>query len=142
MESLESRFVSAAGVRVHYQEAGSGDPVICLHGAGPGANSFSNFRRNIDALAERFRVVLYDMPQFGQSEKVAITDGRLSFNAGVLDAFMAEMGIDRAHFIGNSMGGQVSLKLAIDCREENKTSGEKKTETSGEPNACGSPPSN
>ena len=80
----------------------------------PGANSQSNFRRNVDALAARFRVILYDMPQFGKSEKVAIDEGRLGFNARVLDAFMAEVGIDRADFIGNSMGGQVALKLALD----------------------------
>ncbi len=42
MGSLESRYANAAGVRVHYQEAGAGDPVICIHGAGPGANSASN----------------------------------------------------------------------------------------------------
>ncbi len=117
MGSLESRYVTAAGVRVHCQETGSGDPVICIHGAGPGANSASNFRGNIDALAARFRVVLYDMPQFGKSEKVAITGGRLAFNANVLDQFMAETGIERAHFIGNSMGGQVALKLALDRPE-------------------------
>ena len=63
----ESRFVTAAGVRVHYKEVGEGYPVICLHGAGPGANSESNFRRNVGALSERFRAVLVDMPQFGKS---------------------------------------------------------------------------
>ena len=55
MGALESRYAAAAGVRVHYREAGSGDPVIRIHGAGPGANSASNFRDNIDALAARPR---------------------------------------------------------------------------------------
>ena len=113
----DSRFATAAGVRVHYKEVGEGDPVICLHGAGPGANSESNFRRNVGALAERFRAVLVDMPQFGKSEKVPIEEGRLAFNSRVINAFMAETGIERAHFIGNSMGGQVALKLAIDRPE-------------------------
>ena len=110
----DSQFVTAAGVRVHYKEVGEGYPVICLHGAGPGANSESNFRRNVGALSERFRAMLVDMPQFGKSEKIPIEEGRLGFNARVLDAFMAETGIERAHYIGNSMGGQVALKLAID----------------------------
>ena len=113
----DSRFATAAGVRVHYKEVGEGDPVICLHGAGPGANSESNFRRNVGALAERFRAVLVDMPQFGKSEKVPIEEDRLAFNSRVINAFMAETGIERAHFIGNSMGGQVALKLAIDRPE-------------------------
>lgn len=110
----ESRFVEAAGVRVHYQEMGAGAPVICLHGAGPGANSAGNFRLNAGALSQRFRTILYDMPQFGKSQKVAIDEGRLGFNARVLEAFMREIGIEKAHFIGNSMGGQVALKLALD----------------------------
>ena len=110
----DSRFVTAAGVRVHYKEVGEGYPVICLHGAGPGANSESNFRRNVGALSERFRAVLVDMPQFGKSEKIPIEEGRLDFNSRVIDAFMTETGIERAHYIGNSMGGQVALKLAID----------------------------
>ena len=113
----DSQFVTAAGVRVHYKEVGAGDPVICLHGAGPGANSESNFRRNVGALSERFRAVLVDMPQFGKSEKVPIEEGRLGFNARVMDAFMTETGIERAHYIGNSMGGQVALKLAVDKPE-------------------------
>ena len=117
-DSLESQFVTADGVRVHFQEIGTGYPVICLHGAGPGANSESNFRRNAGALSQHFRTILYDMPQFGKSEKVAIEEGRLGFNARVLAAFMAEIGVDKAHFIGNSMGGQVALKLAIDHPEK------------------------
>ncbi len=43
-----------------------------------------------------------------------IKDQRLTFLADVLDAFMAAMGIEKAHFIGNSMGGQAALKLAVD----------------------------
>jgi pimeloyl-ACP methyl ester carboxylesterase len=111
---LESKYVTAEGVRVHYQEAGSGYPVVCLHGAGPGASSESNFRLNVGPLAEKFRVILYDMPQYGKSEKVVLKEPRLVFNARVLNAFMAAIGVDRAHVIGNSMGGQVALKLGLD----------------------------
>ena len=42
--ALESKFVTVEGVRLHYQELGSGDPVICIHGAGPGASAESNFK--------------------------------------------------------------------------------------------------
>lgn len=114
----QSRFVTAAGVRLHYQEAGTGYPLICLHGAGPGANAESNFRRNVGPLSEKFRTILLDSPQFGKSEKVAIHDGRLGYNARVLEAFMTEIGVDKAHFIGNSMGGQIALKLAVDYPEK------------------------
>lgn len=109
-----SKFVTAAGVRIHYNELGSGTPLICIHGGGPGANSWSNFRSNMDALAPKYRALLIDMPQFGESEKVVITEGRLTYIARVLADFMAQLAIEKAHFIGNSMGGQAAIKLAID----------------------------
>lgn len=109
-----SKFVTAAGVKIHYNEMGSGHPLICIHGGGPGANSWSNFRNNIDAFAARYRAILLDMPQFGESEKVVITEGRLTYVARVLTDFMARLAIEKAHFVGNSMGGQAAIKLAID----------------------------
>lgn len=112
-----SQFVEAAGVRIHYQEIGSGYPVIGLHGAGPGANSWSNFRRNAGPLSDHFRLILVDMPQYGRSEKVRIREGRLTFVSRVLDAFMQRLDLPRAHFLGNSMGGQAAIKLAIDRPE-------------------------
>ncbi|MBI3457577.1 MAG: alpha/beta hydrolase, partial [Candidatus Rokubacteria bacterium] len=71
-EKLFGRFVQAADVRVHYGEAGEGHPVICLHGTGPGANAWANFRLNAGALADHHRTLLVDLPRFGRSEKVVV----------------------------------------------------------------------
>ena len=114
---LESKFVTVEGVRIHYQEVGKGTPLICIHGAGPGASSASNFKNNTPVLSEKFRVILYDMPQFGKSEKVAINEGRLTFNGRILKGFMEQINVEKASFLGNSMGGQAALKLAIDNPE-------------------------
>ena len=113
-EAATSRFVQAGSVRIHYNEAGAGDPVICLHGAGPGATSWSNFSGNVEALAEHHRVLLVDMPQYGKSDKIPIPGPRLSAVAPIARDFMDALSIERAHFIGNSMGGQVALKVALD----------------------------
>jgi pimeloyl-ACP methyl ester carboxylesterase len=113
-EKIFERFVQAAGVRVHYGEAGAGHPVICLHGTGPGANAWANFRPNAGALAERFRTLLVDLPRFGRSEKVVVKAPRLDYLSGVIRGLMDGLGIERAHFVGNSMGAQVAIKLAID----------------------------
>lgn len=115
--TAESRFVTVEGVRLHYQELGSGHPVICIHGAGPGASAESNFKLNAGPLSEKFRVVLFDMPQYGKSAKIVLTEPRLKYNARILNGFMSEIGIDRAHIVGNSMGGQVGLKLGLDNPE-------------------------
>ena len=71
-EQGTSRDVQAAGIRVHYNEVGAGQPIIMIHGAGPGASSWSNFRGNVDAFAAGHRALLVDMPQYGGSEKVVI----------------------------------------------------------------------
>ncbi len=95
-------------------EAGDGDPVVLLHGGGPGATGVSNYSRNIDVLADRFRVIVPDMPGYGQSSKdIDHTDpfGDLAFAIrGVLD----ELGIEKAHLVGNSYGGAAALRLALD----------------------------
>jgi pimeloyl-ACP methyl ester carboxylesterase len=111
---LESKFLTVEGVRLHYQELGSGYPVICIHGAGPGASAESNFKLNAPAFAEKFRVILYDMPQYGKSDRVVLTEPRLKYNARILNGFMGALGVDKAHIVGNSMGGQVAMKLGID----------------------------
>jgi pimeloyl-ACP methyl ester carboxylesterase len=113
-EAATSNYVQAGGIRVHYHDLGAGYPIIMLHGAGPGASSWSNFKQNVGPFSERYRALLVDMPQYGKSEKVIIDGGRLGYTARVLDDFMDQLDIARAHFVGNSMGGQAAIKLAID----------------------------
>lgn len=110
-------FTQADGTRIHYGVVGRGDPVILLHGGGPGANGWSNFRQNLDHLARHFRLFLLDLPQFGRSDKPVVSANRLDFWSGKLAAFMDSVGISSAHFVGNSMGGQAGIKLAIDHPE-------------------------
>ena len=109
-----SRFVDAGGVNLHYNDIGSGTPVICLHGGGPGASGWSNFSQNVPSLSAKYRLLLVDMPQFGASEKVVIKEGRLTYVARVLNAMLDKLQIERPHFIGNSMGAQTAFKFAID----------------------------
>ena len=116
-EEATSKFAQVGKLRIHYNEVGTGEPLICLHGAGPGASSWSNFRTNIDAFSGKYRTILWDMPQYGKSEKLVIEGGRLTFVSGVLREFMDQLGIQKARIVGNSMGGQVGIKLAIDSPE-------------------------
>ena len=57
-------------------EAGIGDPVVLLHGGGPGATGVSNYSRNIDVLARRFRVIVPDMPGYGRPPRASTTATR------------------------------------------------------------------
>jgi 4,5:9,10-diseco-3-hydroxy-5,9,17-trioxoandrosta-1(10),2-diene-4-oate hydrolase len=109
-----SSFIDAGGVRIHYQEIGSGSPVLFLHGGGPGATGWGNFSRNAPVIAGRHRSIVMDMPQYGGSAKVPINGGLLAFNARVISDFIGALGIDRVSLIGNSMGGGTAAKFAID----------------------------
>ncbi len=116
-EQATSKFAQVGDVRIHYNEVGTGEPLICLHGAGPGASSWSNFRTNLDPFSAQYRTLLWDMPQYGKSDKIVIPGPRLTYVSGILRQFMDQLGIEKARFVGNSMGGQVAIKLAIDSPE-------------------------
>jgi 4,5:9,10-diseco-3-hydroxy-5,9,17-trioxoandrosta-1(10),2-diene-4-oate hydrolase len=114
----DGKYIHAGNLKIHYHESGSGYPLICIHGAGPGATGWSNFKGNVGDLSKHFRTLLIDMPQYGKSDKPIIKASRQSYLANSIRDFMDSMGIKRAHFIGNSMGGQAALKLAIDYPEK------------------------
>jgi pimeloyl-ACP methyl ester carboxylesterase len=109
-----SRHAQAGDLRLHYNEAGDGDVLVMLHGGGPGATGWSNFKQNLPAFASRFRVLLVDQPQFGLSDK---PDSKEQFNvvaARAVRDLLDELGVSRAHFLGNSLGGGTSLRFALD----------------------------
>lgn len=108
------RLVAVGRRELFVTEAGEGAPVVLLHGGGPGATGASNYARNIEALAERFRVIVPDMPGYGASSKdLDFSDpfGDLALAIrGLLDA----LDIEKAHLVGNSYGGAAALRLALD----------------------------
>ncbi len=112
-----SRTVTAGGVRVHYNEAGEGMPVIFVHGGGPGASGWNNWEQNIGPISQHFRVILVDMPGWGGSESVIVEEPRFQYNARVFRDMLDVLGIEKAHFVGNSMGGGSTAKFCIDYPE-------------------------
>lgn len=113
LKSLESHFTGKAGARVHYYRFGQGDPVIMIHGGGPGAMGISNYRRNVAALAEHFTVYVIDLPGYGQSDNTIGDTGIFESLASSVLAFMDELKLEKASFVGNSLGGGTSLKVAV-----------------------------
>ncbi len=110
-----SREVVAGGIRIHYNEVGEGDPIICIHGGGPGATAWSNFRGNVQDLALNNRMIMFDMPGWGRSEypEEALGQEWIGWIGKVINDFMETLGIESADIIGNSMGGQAGLGLAV-----------------------------
>ncbi|RHW23386.1 alpha/beta fold hydrolase [Nocardioides immobilis] len=95
-------------------EAGAGAPVVLLHGGGAGATGASNYSRNIEVLAEHFRVIVPDMPGYGRSTKDIDHEDPFGDLAAAIRGLLDELGIDKAHLVGNSYGGAAALRLALD----------------------------
>ena len=113
-EAGTSRTAKAGDITLHYNEAGNGDTLIMIHGGGPGASGWSNFRGNIGPLSEHFRVLLVDMPGFGKSDKPHYSESHGAYTARAIKNLMDVLNIPKAHFIGNSLGGHSALKFALD----------------------------
>src|SRR6201996_5872293 len=103
------------GLATSYLEAGGGAAVILLHGGEFGADAEIGWEQTIPALATRYRVLAPDMLGFGQSAKVVdFVDGR-GMRIRHIARFCAALGVDSAHFIGNSMG---AINLLTDATSE------------------------
>jgi pimeloyl-ACP methyl ester carboxylesterase len=95
------RIIDAAGFAVRYLEAGNGPVVLCLPGAGGPKLTFA-----LDKLAERFRVIVLELPGWGaQPNDVADFDGLAAQIAEIATA----LGLDRFHMMGTSLGGACAL---------------------------------
>ncbi len=121
-----SRFAKAGDMRLHYHEAGpaGGDeaapaeagpglPVVMLHGGGPGASAWSNFGPNLGVFARRFRTLMVDQPGFGRSDKPPVAGQYFTFAAGALAGLLDELGIEKVHLLGNSLGGGTAVRFAL-----------------------------
>jgi pimeloyl-ACP methyl ester carboxylesterase len=103
--------VDADGFTIRYWEAGSGEPVVWIHGAGGPQFSFA-----LDLLAHEFRVVVVELPGFGESEINQRTSSA-SEMARTVAAFIRALGLQPARVWGTSMGGLVATHLALEHPE-------------------------
>ena len=112
---VHRKTVLVDGLVTSYLEAGEGDPVVLLHGGEFGGSAELGWERNIAALASRHRVLAPDQLGFGQSAKVVdFVDGR-GMRIRHVARFCEVLGVDSAHFVGNSMG---AINLLTDATSE------------------------
>jgi len=107
--SAYSHFADIDGVRVHYQEKGTGTPLILIHGL---SSSTYSWKDVFEPLAKNYRVIAVDLKGFGFSGK---PDGDYTRRAqAILVAHLLDyLKIDQAWLAGNSMGGEVALNFAF-----------------------------
>ncbi|GBE67551.1 alpha/beta hydrolase [Mycobacterium sp. MFM001] len=115
MNPWQRKTVVVDGLITSFLEAGAGDPVVLLHGGEFGASAEIGWEHTIPALAEHYHVLAPDMLGFGETAKVIdFNDGR-GMRIRHIARFCAEMDVESAHFVGNSMG---AINLLVDATSD------------------------
>ena len=108
----------ANGYRIHYLDEGQGEAVVFLHGSGPGASGYSNFKGNYPYLVQAgYRCIIVDHIGYGFSDKPDDVDHPLSFFVECIKQTLDVAGVSRCTLVGNSLGGAIALGLALDYPE-------------------------
>ncbi|HEY1234223.1 MAG TPA: alpha/beta hydrolase [Candidatus Binatia bacterium] len=106
-------YIRADGLETFYVKEGSGFPVVLFHGAAPGASAEANWQLNIGPLAAAgFTVYAYDQPGFGRTENP--TDLAIEYRVTHAKTFIDALKLDRYHVVGNSVGGYIAARLALE----------------------------
>lgn len=118
-EAVETCFIEAAGLRSRVLTAGDGQPLLLLHGAGPGMDAELNWAGLMPLLGRRFRCYAIDLAGFGETSlpDVLPEDGKAwaALRLRQIDALMDVLGLPTAIFLGNSRGGgAIALRMLLD----------------------------
>ena len=115
----KGQVLKVGNLDIHYHEhppsgAGRG-AVVFVHGSGPGASGYSNFKFNAAAFAQAgHRVLVPDLPGFGYSSKPTDIDYTTDFFVESLVGLLDALGVRRCALVGNSLGGGVSIRTALE----------------------------
>lgn len=109
-----SKFADVGGLRIHYQEKGTGTPMVLIHGY---TSSVYTWKDEFDALSQKYRVIALDLKGFGFSDK---PEGDYSRRAQgeVVVGLLEQLKIEKAWLVGNSMGGETALNVAVNHPEK------------------------
>ncbi len=108
---FQEKFVDADGFHIRYLEAGQGEPIVHFHGAG-GLRLY----RSHELLAQKHRVVLFEVPGFGNSAANERSQSVEDLGRTMAEA-VTRLGIDRFTLMGNSFGGRLALWTALQIPE-------------------------
>ena len=105
---LYSQTLLIDGMRIHFVEAGEGQPVLFLHGLG---GSWEDWAANLQSFAPSYRAMAIDFPGFGDSDKPDV-EYSIEWLRGIVEKFLEERKLEQVTVVGHSMGAFVGLKLA------------------------------
>ena len=108
---LSKKVIKVDQYSIHYLEGGQGETILLLHGFS--ANK-DNWSRLAEALTEKYRVVAVDLPGFGESSKIKTDSYHIARQTKRVNRIVETLGLKKFHIGGNSMGGTISGKYAVD----------------------------
>jgi len=111
---LEADTLTVADLRIPTLHRGRGNPVVFVHGFGGDKESWLTL---VSRLPAKQSVVALDLPGFGRASPIDASRASARHQAAVVLAVLRQLGIDRAHVVGSSMGGGIALRLAADAQE-------------------------
>lgn len=106
---IESKIIQVNGLDVHYYTAGTGEPLVVIHGGGGDARTWWH---NIIELAEKYTVYAPDLPGYGGSQPL-VGEYFIPELSEFVERFAASLGLDKFHLVGHSLGGGVALNYAL-----------------------------
>jgi pimeloyl-ACP methyl ester carboxylesterase len=109
-DRLKFRAVDTECGRISTFEAGSGEPLVLIHGLGA---TKAEFLPTVPALAPHFRTIAIDLPGFGDSDKPFPAKYDARFFARWVEALLDALGLEHTHLLGHSMGGRVALEVGM-----------------------------
>ena len=109
----QGKFIDVDGVRLHYLERGEGPALVLLHGNGLFASDF-DLSGLLDSAAQPYRVIAFDRPGFGYSERPGDLSWTPEAQARLIYKALHLLGIERPMVVGHSWGTLVTLALALD----------------------------
>jgi pimeloyl-ACP methyl ester carboxylesterase len=111
--TTQHEYIQADGIKTFLVKAGAGHPLLLIHGASPGASSLVNWKLNIEPLAAAgFTIYAYDQPGFGYTENPS--DHSIEYRVTHAKALLNALKLDRFHVLGNSVGGYIAARLALE----------------------------
>jgi pimeloyl-ACP methyl ester carboxylesterase len=108
-------FIDVDGARIHYLDRGRGPTIVLIHGL---TGQLRNFTHSlVDLLTNEFRVIAIDRPGSGYSKRAPGASARLTAQGDLIVKFIRAMRLERPLVVGHSLGGAISLAIALDHPE-------------------------
>ncbi|MGQ4601248.1 alpha/beta fold hydrolase [Nocardia sp. R6R-6] len=111
-EQETGRVAMVDGIPVHYHDVGAGEPIVFLHSYGPGSNAWITWFRVLPYFVKRYRCIMLDLANYGKTGPIVFREPIHYVHARLALGLMDSLGIEKAHIVGNSQGGQAAFVFA------------------------------